>query len=446
MGQQTLTAELQQQADLVNVLLVEQKDGMNRLRVVAQQWDQQTDSQLRRINEQQTLSGQALSEFDAESNKQMQMIITLVNSVQQTRESFKNRLNETNTEVSDAVQKAQEERSDFYHVVETTANEFVNKGKEWRGQLEAARTSLQQASTASLEKSTGRIQEASKTCSVMEGDVASHVTGSQGAWQELYSAQETDLRKHSDHLNGGLMAHGPLTSQSLTALTAAAQTQEALLEEQRSDMTTVVRERKDDVEAHASAFKDWSLILGTEIKQRNEDVVKFLVEDLNEDVPTGQTPQRRDFAYPRFLASTSPHERIVQRYRQERSNQSESDDADDADSHKDDSAVADQLEFAELSGKRSTKTTLTASSLTVAVARSASMSDLSDGPSVAVNPLHRTASVEAVAAAVAKDNKENFSVPHVPPAGVAASKKRELRQPVVSARKILHAQNSKSFQ
>merc|ERR1712071_208343 len=87
MGQQTLTAELQQQADLVNVLLVEQKDGMNRLRVVAQQWDQQTDSQLRRINEQQTLSGQALSEFDAESNKQMQMIITLVNSVQQTRES-----------------------------------------------------------------------------------------------------------------------------------------------------------------------------------------------------------------------------------------------------------------------------------------------------------------------------------------------------------------------
>ena len=67
---------------------------------------------------------------------------------------MQNRLNETNTEVSDAVQKAQEERSDFYHVVETTANEFVNKGKEWRGQLEAARTSLQQASTASLEKST----------------------------------------------------------------------------------------------------------------------------------------------------------------------------------------------------------------------------------------------------------------------------------------------------
>ena len=73
----------------MNVLLTEQKDGMNRLRQVAQQWDHQTETQLRRISEQQTLSSQSLSEFDAESNKQMQMIINLVNSIQQTRENFK---------------------------------------------------------------------------------------------------------------------------------------------------------------------------------------------------------------------------------------------------------------------------------------------------------------------------------------------------------------------
>lgn len=81
--------ELQQQADLVNVMLTEQKDGMNRLRQVAQQWDQQTETQLRRISEQQTLSSQTLSEFDAESNKQLQMIVNLVNSIQQTRENYK---------------------------------------------------------------------------------------------------------------------------------------------------------------------------------------------------------------------------------------------------------------------------------------------------------------------------------------------------------------------
>jgi len=366
----------------------------------------------------------------------------LVNSVQQTRESFKNRINETQTEMSDAVMKAQEERSKFYHVVETTANEFVNKGKEWRGQLEATRSSLQQASTASLEKSSGRIQEASKMCSSLEGDVASHVTGSQSAWQELYSAQEMDLRKHSDHLSAALMTHAHLSSESLTSLTAAAQTQEALLEEQRSDMTTMIRERQDDTEAQSSAFKDWSVLLGAEIKQRNDDVVKFLVEDLTHDVPTGQTPQRREFSYPRFLASTSPHERIVERFRQERANQSDESDSD---------ATEETAEFAELSRSSSSKGSKSVSSAAAAhpassVARSASMSDLS-GDSAAV-PLQRAASVEAslnaaVSSAAAKDNKENFAIPNPIP----AKKGSGMKQPSVvsSSRKVLqNAHNMKT--
>lgn len=285
--QRSLTEELQQQADLVNVLLTDQKDGMNRLRQVAQQWDQQTESHLRRISEQQTLSSQSLSEFDAESNKQMQMIINLVNSVQQTRENYKTRVNDTSAEVSNAVQKAQQERSNFYHVVETTANDFVAKGKDLRSQLENSRSALLQTATVSLEKGVGRMQETYKTCAVIEGDVSSHVTASQAAWQELYSAQEADLRKHSDHLNGALLSHAHLTTESLHSLHVAAQTQEALLEEQRADMVTTVRERRDDVEAHASSMSDWSCLLSTEIRQRNSDVVKFIVEDMRQDVPTG---------------------------------------------------------------------------------------------------------------------------------------------------------------
>lgn len=187
-----------------------------------------------------------------------------------------------------AVQKAQEERSNFYHVVETTANDFVAKGKDLRSQLETARATLLQTATASLEKGIGRMQDTSKTCAVIEGDVSSHVTASQAAWQELYSAQETDLRKHSDHLNSALLSHAHLTTESLQSLHVTAQTQEALLEEQRADMVTTVRERQDDVEAHTSSMNDWSTLLSTEIKQRNEDVVKFLVEDLRQDVPTGK--------------------------------------------------------------------------------------------------------------------------------------------------------------
>ena len=128
---------------------------------------------------------------------------------------------------------------------------------------------------------------------VIEGDASSHVSSSQGAWQELFSAQETDLRKHSDHLNSVLLNHAHLTTESLQSLHTAAQTQEALLEEQRSDMVTLVRERQDDLEAHTTSLSDWALLLGTEVKQRNEDVVKFLVEDLRQDASAGEL---REFA------------------------------------------------------------------------------------------------------------------------------------------------------
>ena len=78
-----------------------------------------------------------------------------------------------------------------------------------------------------------------------------------------------------------------MTSESLTALHTAARTQESLLEEQRADMSTLVRERQDDFDAQSTALDDWSILLGTEIKQRNEDVVKFLSEDLRRDLPNG---------------------------------------------------------------------------------------------------------------------------------------------------------------
>lgn len=369
------------------------------------------------------------------------------------------------------MQKVQQERSNFYHVVETTANDFVMKGKDWLGNLETARSSLLQAATVSLEKSTGRLQEASKTSSALEGDVASHVTASQAAWQELYSAQENDLRKHSDHLNAGLRNHAHLTSESLTALHAAAHTQESLLEEQRADMSTMVRERKDDFEAQTTALNDWANLLGTEIKQRNEDVVKLLTEELRHDIPTGHTPQKREFVYPRFLASTSPHQRIVERYRQEHPDSPTSDADDDA-----------EAEFSELS-RRSAGAAPSSDPFVSAnsVHRSVSMGDLAAGAAAGAgvdgatphsggggrlsgtsgfvkrenHPLHKALSVESVAKT--KDNKENFVVPQAPAAGSqtqappassqAQGAKRETNTksnaPTAGGRKILINQNTK---
>lgn len=50
-------------------------------------------------------------------------------------------------------------------------------------------------------------------------------------------------------------------------------------------------------------------------------VREFVVSNLKKDVPTGATPGRIERTYPRFLAATSPHEKIIQRYRQASDNE-----------------------------------------------------------------------------------------------------------------------------
>ncbi|XP_012135049.2 mitochondrial ribosomal protein S9 isoform X1 [Megachile rotundata] len=71
----------------------------------------------------------------------------------------------------------------------------------------------------------------------------------------------------------------------------------------------------EDQSAESSA---WSDRIPNQLKSIVGDVNKFFDEDLQRDVPTGTTPARREFSYPRQFIATSPHEQILQRFRQAR--------------------------------------------------------------------------------------------------------------------------------
>ena len=48
------------------------------------------------------------------------------------------------------------------------------------------------------------------------------------------------------------------------------------------------------------------------------EIDEFLDEDVQRDVPTEATPGRKEVSYPREFTVTSPHERILQRFREVR--------------------------------------------------------------------------------------------------------------------------------
>ena len=74
----------------------------------------------------------------------------------------------------------------------------------------------------------------------------------------------------------------------MTGLRESAESHEAILEQQRIDFGTFVRERQDDLDSHCSYINSWSQTLVSELQLRNQEVDKFLVEDLRKDLPTGK--------------------------------------------------------------------------------------------------------------------------------------------------------------
>ena len=60
--------------------------------------------------------------------------------------------------------------------------------------------------------------------------------------------------------------------------------------------------------------KDIIIGLQSKVVEEKEAVSSFIRDDLKEDVPSGLTPARVERPYPRYLAATSPHEKIKSRY------------------------------------------------------------------------------------------------------------------------------------
>merc|ERR1712029_52298 len=55
--------------------------------------------------------------------------------------------------------------------------------------------------------------------------------------------------------------------------------------------------------------------MGDKLNAEKESVSTFVTQVLEEDKPSGLTPVRVERSYPRYLAATSPHEKIISRFK-----------------------------------------------------------------------------------------------------------------------------------
>ncbi|KAK7870939.1 hypothetical protein R5R35_012160 [Gryllus longicercus] len=88
-----------------------------------------------------------------------------------------------------------------------------------------------------------------------------------------------------------------------------------LVEQTKDEQQKLIEKCENNVRCDKESVKAWSENAVQSISECDMMLEKFLSQDIMEDIPSGKTPQRRELVYPRELAATSPHERILCRFR-----------------------------------------------------------------------------------------------------------------------------------
>ena len=73
-------------------------------------------------------------------------------------------------------------------------------------------------------------------------------------------------------------------------------------------------EVKENLKDHCNYFSKWAEDNRAHVLQQSGKLGEFWESTYLVDLPTGATPQKNTYEYPKLLSATSPHEKLITRY------------------------------------------------------------------------------------------------------------------------------------
>ncbi|KAB7493810.1 hypothetical protein Anas_10160 [Armadillidium nasatum] len=130
-----------------------------------------------------------------------------------------------------------------------------------------------------------------------ELDTRAFSNNGEAAWNEMYDNQETELRQEADMLANKLRSQTHHTQNILSGLRGTASTHEQVLEQQRTDFQGFIRKRQDALDSQCSSISDWALLMSSELRNRDEDLHRFLNEELrlSPAIPSSGVTERNEY-------------------------------------------------------------------------------------------------------------------------------------------------------
>ncbi|XP_045137999.1 kinesin-like protein KIF11 [Portunus trituberculatus] len=199
--------------------------------------------------------------------------------------------------VKTMVQEGTQHGSSLLAQVHTQTSAAVSQVEDCVGELEVT---LQRLGEKRCEMETGMQQYSSQAQQSVEAATA------------LQDRQVTELEKKMDtHLKEAEKEIKAGETTMTTALTQGSHT----LQEEAGRLEGAREELSGEVQAVEEGLRRLCEEMDSSQRVQSEMVKALFTEDMRHDLPTGQTPVRREYVFPSSLPATSPHDRLLQRFR-----------------------------------------------------------------------------------------------------------------------------------
>jgi hypothetical protein len=123
------------------------------------------------------------------------------------------------------------------------------------------------------------------------------------------------LKQHQELIDGALQMHVDGSERLKSELEESVKVIDTCQLDELKELKAILTTEQKFISVRTETLSDWKQCTSAQLNRQVNDVEKFLDEELLKDVPTGTTPQRREFNYPRSLVQTRQHDVILEEFR-----------------------------------------------------------------------------------------------------------------------------------
>ncbi|XP_064631070.1 kinesin-like protein KIF11-A [Lineus longissimus] len=309
---QTLNNQMCHHQGIVNQFVAEQQCGLRQAEEQVGAFTKQQSSYL--DHHKNLTSGMLESQNELAENLKHKLIEDVTNAIQ-------NVVEEQSKHRSEATQRVMDNFVQNDAMVVEMNKQIQCSTQKLFADTEIHRTIFTQQTTddtAAAQRGIGEVarlnQDSQEIRTTLHRDVDTFFQGQQDAWTQHH---KTMVEATGDHKQGLQTDVGQITESVQEFVHKCA----ASLEAEQTTAGVQHELHQADMESHKQYLEtmrnkqnSFSSEESQELQKRLRDVEGLVSEELVKDVPTGTTPQRRDFSYPRRLMKTQPHDTLLKQF------------------------------------------------------------------------------------------------------------------------------------